>query len=71
METCDGAENIYSVDLPQRAIILAGGESHGLPDDVIENADRKVFIPMPGSCKSMNVSHALAVAGFEWYRQII
>jgi tRNA (cytidine/uridine-2'-O-)-methyltransferase len=70
LETCNGAENIYDVALPSKAIILAGNESYGLTDEVIEKADRKVFIPMPGECKSMNVSHALAVAGFEWYRQM-
>ena len=70
LETCNGAKDIYSVKLPRKVIILAGSESNGLPVDIIEKSKNKIFIPMPGDCKSMNVSHALAVAGFEWYRQM-
>lgn len=69
LETCTGAKNIYKIRLPPKAIILAGNESHGLPDEIIQKAKQKVFIPIAGGCKSMNVSHALAVAGFEWFRQ--
>ena len=70
LETCSGAENIFEKKLPRKSIILAGNESYGLPDEMIKLSDQKVYIPMPGGCKSMNVSHALSVASFEWYRQI-
>ena len=63
LETCNGAENIYEVKLPGKAIILAGNESYGLPD-IVKKADCRVFIPMPGGCRLMNISHALAVADF-------
>ena len=70
LETCSGAESIFEIKLPLKAIIIAGSESHGLPEEIIKLSELKVFIPMPGGCKSMNVSHALSVASFEWYRQI-
>lgn len=69
LETCSGAENIFEQKLPGKAILLAGSESYGLPEELIKSSNLKVFIPMPGGCKSMNVSHALSVASFEWYRQ--
>ena len=69
LETCDGSENIFLKSLPDKIVLLAGSESHGLPESVIKRSDLKVHIPMPGGCKSMNVSHALSVAAFEWYRQ--
>ena len=69
LETCEGSTNIFETQLPDRAIILAGNESHGLPPEVIAKRQLKIHIPMPGDCKSMNVSHALSVAAFEWYRQ--
>ena len=71
LETLSGAEDIFNVNLSREIIMLAGNESHGLPNEVIEKADLKIYIPMPGGCKSINVSHALAVAGFEWYRQMM
>ncbi|MFW5823255.1 MAG: TrmH family RNA methyltransferase [Tangfeifania sp.] len=71
LETCQGAKNIYHEKLPEKMVLLAGSESHGLPPDIINRSKKKVYIPMPGGCKSMNISQALSVAGFEWYRQQI
>lgn len=69
LETCEGSSSIFTTTLPKKTIFLAGNEAHGLPDEIIVRAALKVHIPMPGGCKSMNVSHALSVAAFEWYRQ--
>lgn len=70
LETCDGSKSIFHEKLPEKTILLAGNESQGLPSEIIGRSDIKVYIPMPGGCKSMNISHALSVAAFEWYRQM-
>ena len=69
LETCEGSKNIFTETLPDKTILLAGSESFGLPSKIIEKSKTQVHIPMPGACKSMNISHALSVAAFEWYRQ--
>lgn len=69
LETCEGSKNIFTQILPDKIIILAGNESYGLPSSLIMKSDFQVHIPMYGGCKSMNISHALSVAAFEWYRQ--
>ena len=69
LETCDMSTNIFKTSLPKRCILLAGNESHGLPEAILERSKIKVYVPMPGACKSMNVSHAISVAAFEWFRQ--
>ena len=69
LETCEKAINIFHTSLPDKIILLAGSESHGLPSNIISKSNLSVYIPMPGACKSMNVSHAISVAAFEWYRQ--
>jgi tRNA G18 (ribose-2'-O)-methylase SpoU len=69
LETCTGATDIFRTQFLHKTILLAGSESHGIPEQIISKAKQKVYIPMPGACKSMNVSNALAVAAFEWYRQ--
>ena len=43
----------------QRSLLLLGHEHHGLPDDLVEDADEVVEIPMVGRGASLNV----AVAG--------
>lgn len=70
LETCDGSKNIYETVLPKKIILLGGNESHGLPGEIIMKSNIKIHVPMSGGCKSMNISHALIVAAFEWFRQM-
>jgi tRNA G18 (ribose-2'-O)-methylase SpoU len=69
LETCDDSTNIFFTKLPGKIILLAGSESHGIPENIIKLSKIKIFIPMPGDCKSLNISNALSIAAFEWYRQ--
>ncbi len=69
LETCDNSENIFNTKLPEKIILLAGSESHGVPENIINLSKQKVYIPMPGGCKSLNISNAISIAAFEWYRQ--
>ncbi len=71
LETCDDAQCIFRQKLPEKLILLAGNESKGIPLDILEYIQHKVYIPMPGKCKSMNISHSVSVAVFEWLRQNI
>ncbi len=69
IETSEDSKNLFEVELPQKVVLLLGSESHGLPVELLNKCHQIVHIPMTGKCKSMNVSHALAVALFEWQRQ--
>ncbi|MEN6453640.1 MAG: TrmH family RNA methyltransferase [Prolixibacteraceae bacterium] len=69
VETSTGSENIFQTELPQKVIFLMGSEIHGLPVSILEKCEQVVHIPMTGACKSMNISHALAVSLFEWLRK--
>jgi tRNA G18 (ribose-2'-O)-methylase SpoU len=69
LETTKLSTNLYQTNLPKNCVILCGSERFGLPNTMLEKCEQSVFIPMPGSTRSMNVSHALAIAAFEWARQ--
>lgn len=69
LETCDEAINIFTSALPSKTILLAGSESYGIPGHIIKLSTSRVFIPVPGGSKSLNISNALSVAAFEWLRQ--
>lgn len=71
IETCEGSTNIYTERLPEKTVFVLGNERNGLPEEILLRCSKKVHIPMTGKCKSMNVSHALAVALFEWQRQML
>ena len=71
IETCEGSISIFTEKLPKNIVFLIGSEHNGLPDEILQKCRIKIYIPMTGKCKSMNVSHALAVALFEWERQML
>jgi tRNA G18 (ribose-2'-O)-methylase SpoU len=69
VETCESAENIYGTSLPEKAVFVIGNEIYGIRDELLEKADQVVYIPIPGMISSLNVTHSLAIALFEWLRQ--
>jgi putative hydrolase of the HAD superfamily len=70
IETADNATCIYDTQLPEDVAFIVGSESHGLSEDLLAQCDKVVYIPVPGPTRSLNVSHAAAVALFEWLRQM-
>jgi len=70
IETADNATCIYDTQLPENVAFIVGSESHGLSDALLAQCDQVVYIPVPGPTRSLNVSHAAAVALFEWQRQL-
>ena len=70
IETADNATCVYDTELPENVAFIVGSESHGLSDELLSQCDMVVYIPVPGPTRSLNVSHAAAVALFEWQRQM-
>ena len=71
IETADNATCIYETQLPEDIAFVLGSESHGLSEALLSQCDMVVYIPVPGPTRSLNVSHAAAVALFEWQRQML
>lgn len=51
--------------------LLLGSERHGLPDDILAAADRRVRIPMVGANTSLNVTVAAGILLYEYRRRRI
>ena len=71
IETSDNATCIYNTTLPTNVAFIVGNERNGLNDELLAQCDMVVYIPVPGPTRSLNVSHAAAVALFEWQRQML
>lgn len=69
IETATNATNIYDTELPSDVAFIVGNESRGIREEILEQCDMVIYIPVPGPTRSLNVSHAASVALFEWYRQ--
>jgi len=69
VEITSKSTNIFEGHLPQSCTLVIGNERHGIPEAILQRCSRAVHIPMYGVNGSMNVTHALAIALFEWRRQ--
>jgi tRNA G18 (ribose-2'-O)-methylase SpoU len=69
LEISTNSKSILATTLPNPCTILVGGERYGVPSDLLARCQQVVHIPMYGVNGSMNVTHALAIALFEWRRQ--
>ena len=70
IETADNATCIYETQLPENVAFVVGSERFGISEEILSQCDQVVYIPVPGPTRSLNVSHAAAVALFEWQRQM-
>jgi len=63
------SESIFDAVLPDKLVLVAGGEEKGLRELTARHCDGLVSIPMSGDIESLNVSVATGVALFEAVRQ--
>jgi len=65
----EAPESIFDAALPEKLVLVAGGEAKGLRELTARHCDGLVSIPMAGDIESLNVSVATGVALFEAVRQ--
>jgi len=63
------AVDFRSIDWTERWVLVMGNEKRGCTDEILEVADRNIFLPMCGLVQSLNVSVATAVLLYEVQRQ--
>lgn len=56
-------------DLPKNSIFVYGEEKVGIPQEILDDADYILDIPMWGSVRSLNVSVASGIIMYEYRRQ--
>lgn len=65
-----GTRDYCDVAYQPADVLVFGGETRGLPNSVLElQRERVLRIPMAGPVRSLNLSNAVAVAGYELLRQ--
>ncbi len=65
IETADNSIDIANYKIPNNSVLLLGNEKYGLPNHIIDLCHKTLHIPMHGNIKSMNVTHACAIALFQ------
>ncbi len=61
-------KSIYDIQYKKTAIVI-GNESNGVSKEILDLADEKIKIPMPGKTESLNASVATAIVLYEAMRE--
>src|SRR3954470_21688495 len=61
--------DLYATDLPSATAFVLGNETEGISQEVADDDDASVSIPMVGDVESLNVASAAAVVSFELLRR--
>ena len=64
-----GKKNIWDVELKDFSHLIFGPESVGLPDEIIENNENIITIPMSSESRSINLANAVSIVAYEFLRQ--
>jgi len=56
-----GGQNPYTINT-QDALLVIGNEAHGIPQNWIDQCDKKITLSMPGTCESFNAAIAGSIA---------
>jgi tRNA G18 (ribose-2'-O)-methylase SpoU len=68
METTPDSELIYDISWPLKTVLVVGDERYGIDEDTLNECEKKAYIPMVGSVKSLNVVQAASIGLFELVR---
>ncbi|MBT4332438.1 MAG: RNA methyltransferase [Candidatus Cloacimonetes bacterium] len=60
--TLQDATNLFELKKPTSAMLVIGSEAFGVSDEILQIADHKVKIPIPGNIESMNAAVAAGIA---------
>lgn len=69
MDILPGAKPLNSVKLPERAVLVFGGEGPGLSEEMVKSAKELVMIEQFGSTRSVNVGVAAGISMYVWMQQ--
>ena len=69
VDIVDGAVPLGETKLPENAVLVFGAEGPGLTNEVLEKAEKVVFIEQFGSTRSVNVGVASGIAMYTWIQQ--
>jgi tRNA G18 (ribose-2'-O)-methylase SpoU len=71
VDNLSGATPLSQTTLPEKAVLVFGGEGPGLSKEMQEAAEAMVMIEQLGSTRSVNVGVAAGIVMYQWMQQHI
>ncbi len=64
-----GGENLYEAQLREKTLLAIGSEAHGVGEELMQRANRKITIPLAPECESLNAAIAGSICMFQIAQQ--
>ncbi len=58
-------DSLYETDFPKKTLLAIGSEAHGLSDELMQLATRRITIPLASACESLNAAIAGSICMFQ------
>lgn len=65
IELTNDAQDFQEVEYPNRVALVFGHEKMGVGEDILEESDKKIFVPMRGKKESLNVANCATTILYE------
>ena len=69
VELTDDALDFQKVEYPEELALVFGHEKNGVDEEILQESDKKIFVPMRGKKESLNVANCASVILYEITRE--
>ena len=69
VELTDDAENFQKIKYPEELALVFGHEKNGVDEKILQESDKKIFVPMRGKKESLNVANCATTVLYEITRE--
>jgi tRNA G18 (ribose-2'-O)-methylase SpoU len=70
VELTSDAVNFQEIEYPKELAIVLGHEKNGVDKEILEESDKKVYVPMRGKKESLNVANCASIMLYEITREV-
>lgn len=58
-------DNLYETEFSKKTVLVIGSEAHGVSNELMELADKRITIPLAKECESLNAAIAGSICMFQ------
>jgi tRNA G18 (ribose-2'-O)-methylase SpoU len=70
VELTEDAKDFQQLEYPEEIAIVLGHEKRGVDEEILQLSDEKIYVPMRGFKKSLNVANCASIVLYEITREI-
>jgi tRNA G18 (ribose-2'-O)-methylase SpoU len=69
VELTEDAKDFQQIEYPEEIAIVLGHEKRGVDEEILQLSDEKIYVPMRGFKKSLNVANCASIVLYEITRE--